>query len=344
MKRIFLMLAILFSAMSFTSASSIKALGRGGAVITSPDASYAFSYNPASVGYDEYSFDFPISVGLNNASSLFSNNFIRNIFTLSSLSKEDMANSILSILRDFYSRMPLLQINEELSFSVNGFGLSLALDEGIIVDNGSLSTSVSGYIDTTLSSAVGLKKDFGNDYGIALGFSPKLKYRIYTNDLSVETLVEMMNENNISNVIAISDDMMFSFDAGLIANFPYSISLAAAIRDISPDPDEKIKVDAAISWRENFSIVSLDIELGLRAVNLIRDEVDLYRSLNAGLSVGITDFITLMAGLSSGYPSFGLSLDIFFFEINAAYYYRDFGSVYGINARDTLAIEIALSF
>ena len=346
---------LLFLIMPLNATSSLSALSRGDAVLTSNEVNYAFFHNPAFLTSKNFSFLLPVNAQIYNISGLISNDLIANITAISSMDEESMVNGLLSLLREFSGTMPLLSMDESLSFTVKGFGLNLALREEVITTGGSVATTLSACIEGELSAGFGFDIPL-DEYHISLGMTPKLLYRVYTSPVGIETAVDFMLDSSLSEAVTVYEALALSMDIGAYVSFPLGFSSALVLRNIGSDYEaagtdgsvEELEnpfaIDTAIGWSGKWSFISLQLELGLRGWNNIRDTIDLMRSFNAGMSLGLTDFVSINAGISGGYPSLGLELDIFCIDLIIAYYWQDYGINYGLNPRDIIALEVAIAF
>ena len=282
----------------------------------------------------------PIGANVYNVTGLLNSELVKDLKDLSSMDEEKMVNSLLDILREFNGTMPLLKLNENISFTVGGFGLGAALKECVITTGGSVGTTLSAAMEAELASGFSWHYD-GDGYYLSFGVSPKLSYTLYTSPLGIETAVAILLDNSLFNNIELYHQIGFGVDIGAYASVPHNLRFALVLRDIGKKP---LSLDAAIGWKDKWGIITLELEAGMRGINNIRDKVDLMKSFNAGMQLSITDFIALNAGINGGYPSFGIEFDIFFLVLMFAYYYQDYGVIYGLAPRDVLALEMAISF
>lgn len=339
--RRFLVLLMLIMMVLPASSSSLRARARSNAVLTSNDVYFSFSHNPAFLSAKDYSVSLPISARVNNVSTLLKSDLINDIKDLSSMDEQRMMASLLDLLRDFNGTMPLLTLSESISFTKNGFGMSLRVEQEVITDGGSVGASLSAAIKGEMATGIGFSYDW-KDYYLALGIAPKFSFRLSTSPVGIDTAVAIMLDNSLFDNVEIYQEIALSADAGLYASFPYGFKASLVLRDLGYAIDGTASLDLATGWGNKWGIISLDTEIGLKDVTHLRTNVDLMRSFNASVSLSITDFITFDAGLSGGYPSLGIEADIFFINLTLAYYFEDYGIVYGLSPRDTFAIEISL--
>ena len=178
------------------NAASIRALSRGDAVLTSNDVRFSFSHNPAFLSARDYSVNIPINARIYNISGLLENDLVKDISDLSSMDRERMISSLLDLLREFNGTMPLLGLDEDISFTVGGFGLDVSLKESVITSGGSVGTTLSAAVEGAVAAGFGFKYE-RDDYLISLGITPKLSYSIYTSPVGIDTAVGILLDNSL---------------------------------------------------------------------------------------------------------------------------------------------------
>lgn len=341
MRRIVILIAIAIALASPLSASSVSAQARGNAVLTSDRARYAFSHNPAFLSSSGFSLNIPIQASLYNVTGILGSDFTSNMKGIMFSDPQTMATSVLDILRSFNGTMDLVSLEEGASLSVAGFGAGVFLTQKAMTHHGSVGMHFSLELEAEIDFGLGWRWRLGDDYTLALGLMNRTGFTLTTSHIGVDTLVDIVLDPSQDLDIRIYDTVFDSFDIGAYLAMPLGFSTAVVVRDIGPD-DQGMAIDTAIGWSGKASLFSLEAELGLRAWNEVRDEEDLMKSLNAGLSLGITRFITLSTGIDGGYPSFGIDIHLLCFAISAAWHWQDYGVIYGLAPRDVLSLEIAL--
>ena len=355
-KKLYAVLLILAASAACLFAISLDAEARGNAVLTSGDVSYAFSHNPAFLASSGFSLELPLTARLFNASGVLSNDLVENISDIASMDEERMVSGILDLLREFSGTMPLLSIEERISLTAFGMGASISASERVITTGGSVGLNLSLALNGTLSAGFAHKFGFEDGWSLSAGAILNLDYMIYTSPAGVETVVGIMLDPDGSGGFSIYSGHAVSADIGVNVTYPLGFSTAFVVRNLGsgyhmnddegnsfilPNP---VEIDTAAGWSGQWSFFALDLEIGMRGWNRIRSYPDLLESLNAGASLAITKFIDINLGIDGGYPACGVTLDFLCFEIAAAYYWQDFGVVYGLAPRDVLSLEIALSF
>lgn len=69
---------------------------------------------------------------------------------------------------------------------------------------------------------------------------------------------------------------------------------------------------------------------------------DALTSLNAGVQLKLLSFIDARAGISQGYYSAGIGLDLLILHLDAAYYWKETGDILGQSPADSLSVKFSL--
>lgn len=341
MRRSAACILILLLTCSLLAGTGITAHGRGQAVLTDDSVRHAFTHNPAFITSSDFSLHIPLQTRVHNVTGILGSDFTGNIKGIMSGDARRMATSILDILRSFNGRMDLLEVEEGLSFTLKGLGAGVFLRQKAITYDGSLGMRFALEMEAELDWGLGWRWDLDDGYTIAAGLVNRTRIGLRTSLVGVDTVVDFLLDPSSALDISLEEDIANSFDIGTYFRLPYGFSTSFVVRDIGPDGNTAT-IDTAFGWKGSLSILSLSLEAGLKGWSSIRDEVDLMKSLDAGLSLGITSLLSISAGIDGGYPSFGIDLELLCFAISAAWYWQDYGVVYGLAPRDVLSIEIAL--
>ena len=155
------LILLIATTMLTLNAASIRALSRGDAVLTSNDVRFSFSHNPAFLSARDYSVNIPINARIYNISGLLENDLVKDISDLSSMDRERMISSLLDLLREFNGTMPLLGLDEDISFTAGGFGLDVSLKESVITSGGSVGRARNESLEGAGGGGCGLKYERG---------------------------------------------------------------------------------------------------------------------------------------------------------------------------------------
>ena len=349
------LIAILLLAATALDAVSTTAMIRGDAVLTVSDSSYAFSHNPAALAGELFALDIPVNATLYNFTPVIRNDIVENITDLASMDRERMLNGLLDILRSFNGEMPLLELDERLSLVTGGFGLDARLWQAVLTKGGSIGTQLALTAGGSLSYGLGLKLPFAH-CSLSVGYTQEFSFSILSEDIGAHTVVGiMLDEERLEN-LASWQEWSVSSDLGFLAELPLGFKAALVLRDLGAwrektGSDGSVEagliapgIDTAIGWSGKWSILTLDLELGLRDVTGLRDSISWMKSLNAGAQLAITKAFSLSTGINGGYPSIGLAFDLLCFDIAIGWWWQDYGVSYGLAPRDILSIELGISF
>jgi len=110
------------------------------------------------------------------------------------------------------------------------------------------------------------------------------------------------------------------------------------------------QLDMGLTWAPEFGFIKPVIAYDLVATNKLfkdADDSDFFMNLleasSIGVQVSLVNLIDVRAGLSSGYKSIGVGFDIpYIFHIDAAYYFKEFGTALGDTPSDALSIRVSL--
>lgn len=332
--------AVLLSAILLAlplAAMPVSQLARSGAVLTKPDSDYAFSANPAFLSEGEaFYLRAPLSLSMGNFTDIMTSG----ILDLQSLDEAALVESAMDILRSFNGNMDFLTARTSLELSVSGFGLSVGGRAELDTQSGSVDIGFVPRIALGLDWGYGHRWHIGQQWSVAAGFANHLLLEASTSPIDAESFVSLALDPSGWDISGYDNIHSSVWDVGVHAQMPLGFSAAL----VGQWDGDRLALDGALGWKGSWSVFSLALEIGMRDFNLIRDSVDLMKSLNASADISITRFISLSAGISQGYPSLGLDLRLLCFSVSLAWWYQDYGVVYALAPRDNLAVEIALRF
>jgi len=340
---------------------------RGGAVLNNTKGPNAFITNPAALADKVYFVELPINLSLYHASKLLNKATMDNIHTV--LSEKDevkLTDAAMEIMRNFSGRSPFVDSTQSISFGVYGFGANVSIRERVLTSGESISSDIILALDARASLGYGYRFDFGSGFALNTGLTLNYRYKTYNEGLGVDGVVDIMTGAKSPNLGQFFQGHMITGDIGVIAEFPFDLKVGAAARNIgsgymmstknwssSSAYPEKFNLandftfDLGVSYSPSISIMHFNLEADLVGIEdwFIKPGAESFlKSLHLGASFGLWENIILKAGLSQGYPSFGLELNILCFHLEGAYYAKDAGSVFGLKGDDALTIELGLSF
>ena len=145
-----------------------------------------------------------------------------------------------------------------------------------------------------------------------------------------------------------------SLDDWAIENFGQSISGEAGHNPATLEaPFEVVpefRFDLGVSWSQSFGgslltpTLSLDVIDAGKLVGKQGDDLTraFWDSTRIGASLRVLNILDLRYGLSRGYHSVGLGLDLFVFHVDVAYYTLEYGKNLGDKPIDALSVRIGL--
>ena len=293
------------------------------------------------------------------------------LFSLGSL--VNMASGI----QEGYGR--LLDLDAAMSFTVGGFGLGINTTFGVntFADNGryGLQSDLFGELRAAISLGYGYRFELPMDFSIDVGAMVRFNYLAFTDVFSAELLSDMDNFD-ISQQYVMAG-FAIPFDIGINVNMPYGFSFGLVSRNMNgryymtqhsgfeafgSDPfggkaddsmrfsfDTDWSLDAGFGWSYDTWYLSPTVAIDFRdLVGMCTTDDFTFRDfmyhLNIGAEVRVLSFLDIRAGLSQGYWSLGLGLDLWAFKVDVAYYRQEFGDTAGSYGLDGFTVRINLGY
>ncbi len=338
----------------------------GSATLNKTKAPNGFMSNPAALADKGFFLEFPINLSLNHASGILQSNAFKNAQTiLSEQDPEMITEAVMELIRNLSGKSPFIDSVQSLSLGFYGFGMHLSARERILTRGESISSDIIVALDTRAAIGYGYRFEFQNDYALSIGLTLNGRYKVYNEGIGVETAVNMITGTEKATDWTWFKGFSISGDIGLLAELPYGFSLGLVGRNIggvyfmdsvnnqggtyedSFKMTTPFQLDFGASYNFSWSLLNLNLEADFVNLNnlIVKPSYEnLLKSINLGASLGLWENIIFKTGLSQGYPSFGIELNILCFHIEGAYYLKDAGTIFGLKGDDTLALEIGLSF
>ena len=362
---------------------SVKMAGMGMAGISLAKGFDALNYNPAGLADSGFTLTVPyVTATMYNAASMISDGFIRD--TISFAQGTMNSDDYLTAAQDFSSKLgtynKLANVEAGLGFTVGGFGFNFYIVDNIHTYNGGAgnlaSISLVNKLNAAISIGYGHRISFQHGYSLDLGLSVRFSYLAISDQIGATSFVGEggFNFNELMNSTPMYYGWAVPIDVAIRGNFPYGFSLTAALRNINGfyymNQSEGISswvgqmfqfgtesvytpmsLDVGLAW-EYDELWWIHPTIALDFVDLIgfKDDTSFtFRSfmkhVNFGLELGfLEDHLVIRGGLSQGYLSAGLTVDLWAFKIDAAYYWREFGSVVGTKGVDALTVRLSFGW
>ncbi len=365
MKKSFFLLGLLcsFSAIAFDNPyvlRSPRALLMGDAFTAVNDDAFALFYNPATLGRHKNDFTmYPVN------GTFTATNVLADLDRFEDLEDDPVATA--NALMDYPVHAG---INTAPGFKMFNFALSAIVSDSydVLLRNTS---------NPTLD--IDLRSDRGMAMGVAFPIGPGrlnkkstegsqtslgigLKYieRTGVSDqigLLSPTVLNSLDQEELEDLIKSLGRVRgqaWGFDAGVEhvmrkGNSQFILGLAAL--DMTgtdfkvPENDNKLKVansrdqiNLGMAFGQDHKIFHYILSADIRALN---EEMEFGKRLRAGLEVGIPG-LSVMAGLNSGYYTYGATLDLGFIKTTAGFYEVEVGSKYRQTKSSRFVIAVSL--
>ena len=357
---------------------SIRMAGMGMAGISSAKGFDALNYNPAGLADSGFTLTIPyVTATVYNPGSMISTNFLRNTidFAQGGMNADEYIESAEGFASALGTYNKLANIEAGLGFTVGGFGFNFYIVDNIHTYNGGAgniaSLSLINKLNAAISIGYGHRISFQHGYSLDLGLSVRFSYLAISDQIGTTDIADI---SNILNSTPMFYGWAVPIDVAVRGNFPFGFSLTAALRNINGfyymNQSEGISswvgqmfqfgtesiytpmsLDVGLSWTYD-ELWWIHPTVALDFVDLIgfKDETSFtfrtfMKHVNFGLELGfLEDHLVIRGGLSQGYLSAGLTVDLWAFKIDAAYYWREFGSVVGTKGVDALTVRLSFGW
>jgi hypothetical protein len=166
----------------------------------------------------------------------------------------------------------------------------------------------------------------------------------FTSYYSLENMINF--DPTITSIIGEETSLYTGSDATIAANVNTEPEASS-----SYDIENDWTLDMGLTWDPGFTFLKPVVALDVKDVLNVFDDssssdftTDLLASINVGAQISLLDILDLRAGLSSGYKSVGVGIDIlpWLLHLDAAYYFKEFGTVLGSTPSDVLSFRFSL--
>ena len=326
------------------TSSTFRAMGSSGRAISlSEDVAFVNAAN----NNENFRLILPsLEVGLTNINDLLS--------TAKSVVDKDV-NKMLDALSILSGSSYLASVKLSGMMIIKDFSIQGDLRLGLYTMGESISASISIPMETILSIGYSHRFEFENDYSLSIGGNAHLNYREYSIPIDASSFVDyyVNNEELIKGRITGSN---ISFDLGATFNLPYGFASSITIEEIAFDikykdtnnmAEKRVSIPSSLclslGYKDKFGPFTFMGAIDLVDVLKINSNNFFYH-LNLGAGIEIWKNIGIYGGLKGGYPSFGLKLKLFFFELFASYEINDCSKYVGYTPKDTLSLMIRFFF
>lgn len=360
-----------------------RALGMGSAGVAVTGRSDTFYINPASLASKRFQLSLPSAqVTLYHVYDILESGMIENVIN-GSENIFSGAGSILDSIEAGKGKIADVDAGVSFTAAGFGLGVNARASILTYGDDvGGVNSDIIAKVNAAVSMGYGFRINLPSDFSLDLGLMVRFNYLAYTEKVGAEKVQEVMgNEDpDIMSIFAgipVMAGFSIPIDVGLNLNMPYGFSLGVVARNLNgkyhmtgfdnyekflQDPfggkvikdnkftfDSDWSLDAGIGWSFNrwyFSpTIAVDVRdiVGLAQTKNV-DFRDFMYHLNIGAEIRLLSFLDVRGGLSQGYWTLGVGIDLWAIKMDIAYFSQEFGDRVGDNGLDGLTIRFNIGF
>ncbi len=362
---------------------STRMAGMGNAGLSSATGFDALNYNPAALADGDFTLTVPfINVTMYNDAALLSSGIFEELGSMGEEGgAADLVTIGEDFIQSLGTYNKIASVEAGLGFTVNGFGFNFYIQDYIHTYNGGggnlASISFINELNASIAAGYGYRFTFPYGYSLDVGGALRFSYVAVTEAIGAAAIANAGTSG--FNALLESTPMYYGWglpiDLAVRGNFPMGFSATIALRNINGlyymEGDKSLSgwKDGMFAFGSDFvyyTPLSLDVgaswtyddiwwfrpTIALDFVDLIGlgdEDVLNFRSFIKHVNLGVElafleEHLSLRAGLSQGYLSFGLGIDLWAFKIDAAYYWREYGIMAGSKAVDAFSIRMTFGW
>ena len=250
-------------------------------------------------------------------------------------------------------------------------------EDGEIEESGSAIGN--GYVpelDTAFTVAYGMRVFDTDLLTLDAGASVRFAQKVYMLQINSDQVSDLISGSKDFETLAARGGFAIPFDLGVtLGLFGERLQLQAAADNINgvyymknyanskdavrfsngSDPykmSTPFSLNMGVVYSPLFKVVNPTVSLFFDGVNRYFKESDgaerrgleIFRYLDAGVSVSVLDILRLRASYRYGYPEFGVGANIYGNMVELSYGYHESGKEYGLKPVDQLTIRFSLGF
>ena len=363
---------------------SARMAGMGMAGISSVKGYDALNYNPAALADSGFTLTLPyVNVTLYNTASMLTSGIIDAALALPGATEEnqqELADALMDSADIFAQSLgtynKVANIEAGVGFTAGGFGFNFYIIDSVHSYNagaGSLaSLSLINRLNAAISIGYGHRISFPYGYSLDIGAAVRFSYLAFTETIGAASL--MSDLNGMLNTTPMYYGWAVPIDIAVRGNFPLGFSTTVALRNINgfyymnqapisswagdlfafgniETVYTPMSLDVGVSWTYD-DIWWFHPTIAIDFVDLIGFKDDpafdfrtIAKHVNLGIELGfLDDHLVIRGGLSQGYLSAGIGVDLWALKIDAAYYWREFGMVAGSKGVDALTVRLTIGW
>ncbi len=314
---------------------TIRQLGMGGVYVFNEGDSASFFQNPAYTCYTEgFNFQiFNIGMGVGDLGA---------VADLSANSGTVPSPSGFTGLSPYFGKNLWLNVGGHTSITLPCFGFGGYYNG---VTSFSLQNPAFPVMKTQYLSEYSIQTGFAVPIGSLLSVGVDIKRVNRTGgplDLGPETLVNLSDANSLTNLVSQFQNagVGYGVDAGVVSRFsmlPFNPTLSVSWRDVGAtafqmtggaDAPERQKDNLVAGLTFDGSIPLLGVAGGVEYRHINDTGVQIGKKLHAGVELSLA-FLDARAGFHQGYTTYGVGLDFWLIQMDAAWYKVEKGAYPG---------------
>ena len=236
-----------------------------------------------------------------------------------------------------------------------------------------------GYVpelDTTFTVAYGMRFIDTDLLTLDAGAAVRYAKKVYMIQINSDQISDLINGSKDFETMEARSGFAIPFDLGVtLGLFGERLQVQAAADNINGiyymknydnslnawkyangrDPykmSTPFSLNMGVVYSPLFKVVNPTVSLFFDGVNRYFKESDgaerrgleIFRYLNAGVSLSVLDMLRIRASYKYGYPEFGIGANIFGNMVELSYGYHEAGKEYGLKPVDQLTIRFSLGF
>ncbi|MCY1153177.1 MAG: hypothetical protein PQJ49_12585 [Sphaerochaetaceae bacterium] len=233
------------------------------------------------------------------------------------------------------------------AFNYKVYSIAMGFDEVLDIMSGSSDFGTTMMETIPFASGYALPFAVGANLNLPLGFTISGVGRNFNGNYNMtgyQNLKSLINNDETITAFLGTDslgtDESYAPDSSdeFTVEIPWSLDVGVAFAP-STALDGLVKPSIAVDLIDSYSLLESVINQTSTPAELKSDALE---SLNIGAQVRLLNLIDVRAGLSQGYKSVGVGLDLLVVHLDAAYYWREYGEVLGQSPSDSLSVKFSL--
>lgn len=343
--------------------------GMGGAGLALNGYASSFLNNPASLARGGFRLQVP-TIGV----TVFNLKKIKDSDFLDEVKDRDWVGTVDELLGTLtYGLNEVERLDAGVNLQIGHLGLSVTTTQSMFgtLENSSYVDGKYLVQDTTAATVgYGVRLPIlGNIVSLDLGANVQFVYQAYTAAMDKDLVDKFVDDPDSANVaLAAGYAMPFTFGANV--NLPLGFRVGSVLRNVNGkfkfhvfdaysdwNFNDSLKDDAFTyndgirwdfggawqpEWGGVLAILKPAVTLDILDVTDVGGDKDIYRHLYAGAQMTVFHTLDLRLGLSQGYQTVGVGLNLFAVQVDVSYWRKEYGEHFLDKSIDALTVSFTL--